>query len=202
MKFLSADSVCALDPFASFLTTSEATALLESIDTVQGDRLKMRANHPFLPNLLQLWHRRRDHADRFTLARQMLFTTIGAEQATGEAIADYKAGWACGAKRILVACSGIGGELMALMKMHPEAEIVAVDLSLEALAAAAWNARLLGVGRVRFVHASLEEFLTALEAEPLHFDHCYFDPDRRKSGKKRVALKDYMPPPRRRFAEA
>lgn len=186
-----------MDPFASFLETSEAATLMELVDTAAGDRLKMKATHEFLPNLIQLWHRRRDHAKRFSKANEMLFTVIGAEQATGEAIAAYKAGWARGAKHILVACSGIGGELMSLLLTHPDAQIIAVDNSLAALAASAWNARLYGADAVQFFYGTLEEFLLEAKAEfPAgYFDHCYFDPDRRKSGTKRVALDHYLPLP-------
>lgn len=175
----------------SFLESEEAASILAALDAAQGDILKVKMRHPQLAALAQLWHARRNHADRFALASRMLMTERGAQQATGDAIARYKAGWAWGAKRILVACCGIGGELMALAQALPDADIVAVDSDPDVLACARWNAALVGATRVTFLCARLEDALADLG----HFDHCFFDPDRRPGGKRRIALNDYTPRP-------
>lgn len=132
------------------------------------------------------------HRDRFALAPSMLFTARAAEQATGDSIAGYKTCFLGRPKRVLVACCGLGGELMHLVRAFPEAEMVAVDADLHVLALAAWNVLLVqDAPRVTFVHGRLEEVLAGLGT----FDGCYFDPDRRPGGARRLALADYVPNP-------
>lgn len=177
--------------FTEFLQTEEAERLQKRLDVAEGDVLRLKEHHPFLTRLAQLWHLRRDHAGRFALAERMILTPKGAEQATGDLIAQYKATWAKRARRILVACCGIGGELMALRATCPHAEIIAVDTDPEVIEAAAWNVGLMGGKNVQFFCAPIEEVLPTLGT----FDHCFIDPDRRTEGKRRIKLEDYQPAP-------
>lgn len=182
LRYWTAEEICEADDFAQYAAQADWSAL----DAVAGETLRIKERHPFLARLAQVWHLRRDHAARFSRASEMLFTPTGAEQATGEAIARYKAAWASG--RVLVACAGIGGELMTLAECG--LEIVAVESDWDVLVCAAWNVRLVG-GNVRFVHAKLEDVLPELG----EFAHCFIDPDRRPGGKRRVALENYTPAP-------
>lgn len=185
VQVYTAQDILQRDDFAVFLQTREAEDLLKHIEQAQGDALRCTRTHPFVQRLLQLWHVRKKHAHRFENAGKMLFTSVGAEQATGDAIAQYKATWCSG--RVLVACSGIGGELRALAPVSTE--IIAVDSSWETLVCAAWNTR--EHSHIRFIHAPLEEVVSELGT----FDHCFFDPDRRPGGQRRVQLEDYVPNP-------
>jgi len=194
--FQSAQTLCETHPFLKALQSDAGLAALKVMEEAKGNVLQFRLQGAFPSGfpafLATLVLARQKYADRFPLAHNMVFTTRAAEQATGERIAYYKTRFAHGAKRILVACSGLGGELMHLVRAFPHAEIVAVDADPDVLAYSAWNTLLVADHpNLQFVCARLEDVLPHLGT----FDHCFFDPDRRTGGKRRLALADYTPDP-------
>ncbi len=77
-------------------------------------------------------------ARKFALADQMFFTAEGLEQATGEAIAAYRAARFPADAPIFDACCGVGGDALALARRGPA---LAVDADFETALCARANVR-------------------------------------------------------------
>ncbi len=133
--------------------------------------------------LEQLELRQRAQA-KFSAADQLFFTRQALEQATDEAIADYKAGRFEGGAPVADLCCGIGGDLMSLARRGP---VVGVDADPVAVLLATENCDRLG--------------LTQAEVEATDVEHCnldpchawHIDPDRRPGGHRTTKL-DYSSP--------
>jgi hypothetical protein len=128
---------------------------------------------------------RRLGMQKFSLAEQMLFTKVGFEQATDEAVARYKAKRLPSEVPLVDLCCGIGGDLMALAGRGP---VVGVERDPAVAQFAESNGRLVG-DSARVVVAEATQFAVA------GFAAWHIDPDRRREGKRttRVALQDPGP---------
>lgn len=134
---------------------------------------------------LTLHDLRRRAATKFNRADAMYVTRGGLEQATGEAIARYRARRFTGHGPMADLCCGIGGDLIALARDH---DVVAVDRDPVHLAMAAANADVYGVGhRVRPLAADVRD--VALDG----VDGIFIDPARR-TGAGRLRTGESEPP--------
>lgn len=125
---------------------------------------------------------------KFSLADDLWFTRDGLEQATSESIAAYRARRLAHSPRVADLCCGIGGDLLALARQAPQADILAVDRDPLHLAIAALNAEVAGVGsRLHFVEAD------ARDANLSDQTAVFIDPARR-SDRGRMSLGESEPP--------
>ncbi|MDQ3653507.1 MAG: class I SAM-dependent methyltransferase [Chloroflexota bacterium] len=125
---------------------------------------------------------------KFSRTGEMWFTRDGLEQATSEAIANYRANRFADSLEIVDLCCGIGGDLLALAGQAPRAQIMAVDRDPLHLHIAALNAEVTGIGsRAHFVEADVRD--VALGDHPAIF----IDPARR-SDRGRMSLGESEPP--------
>jgi SAM-dependent methyltransferase len=129
-------------------------------------------------------------AAKFSRAAELYFTREALEQASGERIARYRAERFADLGRIADLGCGIGGDLIALAGV---AHVLGVDRDPLRLAMAAANLRVYGLEE----HAELRQ--ADLAVAP--FDYLapdiaaiFFDPARRRGGRRIVALDEYEPP--------
>jgi SAM-dependent methyltransferase len=188
-----------LETFNWLLTPDGQALLAEAVAGDLGDAARLRE----LERLRRLagparaagayeiaWARMRAAA-KFSRAGAMYFTREALEQASGEAIASYRAArYGRSIERSYGAladlCCGAGGDTLALAEVAP---VAAVDRDPLRLAMAAANARALGLdGRVTPVEADLER------DPPPTAEAIFFDPARRSAGRRVFALAAYHPP--------
>lgn len=123
---------------------------------------------------------------KFSNASCMYFTREALEQASGEAIARYRAQRMAGYRQLADLCCGVGGDMLALAALTG---VDACDCDELRLAMAAANARACGVeAAVRCHRLDLEQ-----AGPPPGVEAFFFDPDRRPGGRRRIALRDYRP---------
>ncbi len=126
---------------------------------------------------------------KFPQADCMYFTRPALEQASGHAIAAYRAGRYRGYDRAVDLGCSIGGDTLALAVVLPTIGLDRDPLRLEMAQA---NAAALGLGeRAAFVQADL------LASLPLATDPgtaLFFDPARRSEGRRIYSVHDYHPP--------
>lgn len=133
------------------------------------------------------WLRRRAGV-KFRDAARMYFTREALEQASGMAIAGYRAERYArlGVADIADLCCGIGGDTLALAGVAP---VVAVDLDPLRLAIAEANAQALGrAASVEFQQIDLAQ------TPPPPAAALFFDPARRSQGRRVFTLAEYQPP--------
>lgn len=124
-------------------------------------------------------------AAKFSRAEAMYVTRAGLEQATGEAIARYRAVRFAGAGPVADLCCGIGGDLLALAASH---DTLAVDRDPVHLAMAVANAGVYGVAeRMRPLAADVRD--VSLEG----IAGVFIDPARR-TGTDRLRTGESEPP--------
>lgn len=186
---------------ARFLTSANAQAALQKLaaqETVsEGNQLAVltRVRREYSPEeagaLVEtlLLRQRAVSLSKFSRAEAMFFTRAGLEQASGEAVAAYRArrmvqALVEGARVADLAC-GIGGDLLALATSF---EVTGVDLDAARLELA--KANLAAYGRTgRLVALDLQQF------DPTGYQALFFDPGRRTSEGKRIFdVADYQPP--------
>ena len=125
---------------------------------------------------------------KFDRADELWFTRDGLEQATAEPIARHRALRYAGASAIVDLCCGIGGDLLALAQVNPEARLRAVDRDPVHLATVALNATVMGVAdRVTFVEADVGDVALAGD------EAVFIDPARRTE-RGRMARGESEPP--------
>ena len=186
-----ADSMRAL----AWLATTDGAALLAEAAAMPDDRLtrltrlRKRAPADIAAIAVELLELRRRARAKFDRADQMYFTPEGLEQATGDAIAAYRAGRFAEGAGVLDACSGIGGDARHLARRGP---VLAVDRSPAAALCTRHNS----------VVRTLCADVTSLPLARLR-DHgiraAFFDPSRRtdraSGGRRRLRSgEDYAPP--------
>jgi hypothetical protein len=129
---------------------------------------------------------RRRAARKFALAQQMLFTSDGLEQASGEALAAHSAARYASYDRVADLCCGLGGDSLALAHYT---RVLAVDRDPVRLACAEHNAAVHGLsGKISFEFADVEKL------ELPHVGAIFFDPSRRSDGRRIFSLAAYHPP--------
>ncbi len=151
------------------------------------ERLRRRATREQAAAAYEIaWLRRRAVA-KFREAARMYFTREALEQASGMAIARYRADryTRLGLAHIVDLCCGIGGDTLALAAI---ARVTAIDIDALRLAMARANAQVLGLDAIiEFQEANLAHTL------PPPADALFFDPARRSEGRRVFTLAEYQP---------
>src|ERR671912_1688512 len=151
-----------------------------------GTRLRERFPAELVAGALGQHALRVRGAGKFSRAAGMWFTREGLEQASGEALATYRAGRYAGFDVVADLCCGIGGDLIALA---PGRAALAVDLDLVHLRMARENARLHGAGEVAVACADVQTLNLPRSLA------VFADPARREGGR-RLPAGGRPPPPR------
>lgn len=190
----------------AWLATAEGEALLATAKTMPEDRLtrlsllRKLVPAPLAAAALTLCELRRRARSKFAAADTMFFTPEGLEQATGDAIAAYRAGRFPEDAATLDACSGVGGDAVHLAG---RGRVVAVDRNPAAAFCTRQNvqATRAAAGRMAEAYALCAD-VTALPLGRLAdrgVRFAFFDPSRRADsrvgGRRRVrGSEDYSPP--------
>ncbi|HEY8490763.1 MAG TPA: methyltransferase domain-containing protein [Dehalococcoidia bacterium] len=172
---------------AALLT--EACALAPTEATFLSHLTALRRRHP--PELaaaaLELALLRRRAAAKFSRAAAMYVTAEALEQASSEVVAQHRARRYGGFGRVADLGCGIGGDTVALAAA---ARVLAVDADPLRLAMAEANAEAYGVrDRVEFALADLRAW-----SPPGGLDALFFDPARRRQGRRVFRAAAYEPP--------
>jgi SAM-dependent methyltransferase len=178
----------------NWLLTSDGQALLAEAMTCdlsdaaqlrELTRLRRQATPERAAAAFEFARLRQRAAAKFGAAESLYFTREALEQASGERIAGYRAGRYQSYGTVADLCCGAGGDTLALAGV---ADVIAVDRDPLRLAMAAANARALCLAdRISFVEADLEQ-APAPDAAAI-----FFDPARRRAGRRVFALSDYRP---------
>lgn len=129
---------------------------------------------------------RRKARAKFVRAEQMYFVREALEQASGEAIARYRAERFAQFNSVADLGCGLGGDTLALAA---HGNVAAVDADPLRLALAAQNLAAYRVReRVRLIH----EDITHMQLPRV--DAFFFDPARRSGSRRRFSVHDYQPP--------
>jgi hypothetical protein len=126
---------------------------------------------------------------KFPRAERMYFTRPALEQSSGWEVSSYRAERYQGYIPLLDLGCSVGGDTLALAERGPT---IGLDCDPLRLTMAQANLAALGLGeRGAFVQADLEEAL------PLRFPPSmamFFDPARRRNGRRAFSVSDYLPP--------
>jgi SAM-dependent methyltransferase len=169
---------------------SEAEALspteADFLSTVQ--QLSRRYAEPLAKAAVEQAILRRRAKGKFSRAPLMFFEREGLEQASSETVSLYRAGRVAGYPSVFDLGCGIGGDSLALAQGGP---VNSVDRDRMRLLLLAANANALGLERdVRLVRADL----TAPGWRFPPRTAAFFDPARRKAGRRVYAVARYDPP--------
>lgn len=144
---------------------------------------------------VELRHRAKE---KFSRASEMFFTRKGLEQATDEAIANYKAErFSVRHAPVLDICCGIGGDLCALAANafqdeqydSPASYYPAIGVDRDPIVAHLATTNY----RVVTGHETHVETLDASEVEPCKYSGWHIDPDRRTDGHRHTRLDELEP---------
>lgn len=182
-----------LDAFGELLTPRGQRALAEAAELAGTDpvaaatRLRRTYDAALTSAALTQAALRERAAAKFGAdAAVMYFTPHGLEQSTRREVADHRAR-RMGAGRVIDACCGVGGDLLALARAG--CEVDAVDLDPLTVAVASANADALGLaGRVRVRVGD------AARVRPEEYDALFADPARRSGKGRTFDPMAYSPP--------
>ncbi|MEU8316784.1 class I SAM-dependent methyltransferase [Nonomuraea sp. NPDC048881] len=182
-----------LDAFGELLTPRGQRALAEAAELAGTDpvaaatRLRRTYDAALTSAALTQAALRERAAAKFGAdAAVMYFTPHGLEQSTRREVADHRAR-RMGAGRVIDACCGVGGDLLALARAG--CEVDAVDLDPLTVAVASANADALGLaGRVRVRVGD------AAQVRPEEYDVLFADPARRSGKGRTFDPMAYSPP--------
>jgi hypothetical protein len=162
------------------LASAEGAALLRQVTSDPREDLAL-AGSVFL-RALEPWKRaalleqralRAKAARKQPRAAEMLFTTLGQQQMTAEALATYKAGrLPAGVRAVADLCCGLGGDSM---RLPPDIAVLGVDLSAETLRAWRHNTDLYRKEKTWAIRADVTKF----QARDGGVDGVFVDPARR-----------------------
>lgn len=180
--------------FAALLAPAGQDALAAAAALPLGDE-HFLANLPRLPKrfptklakaALETAALRAKAQAKFSRAQAMYFTREALEQASGEAIANYRARRFDAVLTALDLGCGIGGDSLALAA---HCRVTGFDLDPLRLAMAAENVAAYGrADRATFVESDFTR-QTLPEAEAF-----FFDPARRSEGRRKFSVRQYLPP--------
>jgi hypothetical protein len=149
-------------------------------------RLRRQATPERVAAAYEIARLRERAAAKFARAAELYFTREALEQASGEAIAAYRAARYRPYATVADLACGAGGDALTLAQISI---VTAVDRDPLRLAMAAANARARGLAdRITFVQADLQT------SPPPAADAIFFDPARRSEGRRVFALDAYQPP--------
>lgn len=172
----------------AYLTSSEARKIIqENLDqNIHELALQKTWNHkPALIQQIALLQKAKKKLPSFYKCASLL-TSRAYEQASSEALANYKAGLMSGNK-VLDLCGGLGVDAWAISQ---NAEITSLEPNEELFHIRAFNFEALGASSIQNIHSSAESYLESAGS----FDLAYFDPDRRDGSERKLSWDDYQPP--------
>ena len=127
-------------------------------------------------------------AAKFPFASQMYFTREAMEQASAHEVSAYRSQRFRDFHFLADLGCSIGADCLSLASLAP---VVGIDLDSLRLAMARQNLKALGLGdRGRFLHANLE---APLPLDPSSDLALFFDPARRRAGRRVHSVRDYQP---------
>ena len=162
-----------------------AAKLLAQVDLVVATT-RLRKQYPLALSALALEQAalRKRAAAKFTDAGRMVFTDVGLQQASGEAVAAFKAARFPANAEVFDLCCGIGGDLFALARRGPTVGVER-DPVIATLAAA--NCRALRLSHATVRTADVND-LSRRDMPLVHID-----PDRRPQGQRTTQLSLHQP---------
>ncbi len=181
---------------AQFLLTEQGREITASIPAFEGDSLAagtfLRKRHPdidpaHLAAAAELAETRRKAVVKFTRAEKMFFTREALEQSSGELVASHRAGRFSGLGPVMDACSGVGGDAIALSAVVGRLDCV--DLDSGRLAFCAENCSVYGNDNVSLIEHDVSDIIERVS----EYDAVFIDPARRKGGRRSSGL-DRMEP--------
>ncbi len=183
-----------------YLATPEGKALLLEASRLPNDRLlrlsrlRQRLSVERATVAVELLELRSRAHDKFAMAQTLFFTKEGLEQSTSESIADYRASRFPSGGRVFDACSGVGGDSLALLR---HSEVVAVDTNPVALTCLRLNAEVVCPERTAHLYTLCADVTTLKLSRG--YTAAFVDPSRRTEGqfgeRRRVrSSADYSPP--------
>ncbi|GGT24540.1 methyltransferase domain-containing protein [Nonomuraea spiralis] len=183
-----------LDAFGELLTPRGQRALAEAAELAGADPVaaatRLRRTYDAALTsaaLTQAALRERARAKFGADAEAMYFTPHGLEQSTRKEVAAHRARRMGGGARVIDACCGVGGDLLALARAG--CDVDAVDLDPLTVAVARANADALGLAdRVR---VSVGD---AAQVRPEEYDALFADPARRSGKGRTFDPMAYSPP--------
>ncbi|MDP8269160.1 MAG: methyltransferase domain-containing protein [Candidatus Tenebribacter davisii] len=122
---------------------------------------------------------------KIPIAGEILFTQLGAQQASSCELAKYHELKFKDYNIIADLCCGIGIDLMHIAK--DKEQVYAVDLDADTLRIAEFNCKNRDLNNINFKLGSAEEFDQQVEA-------IFIDPDRRMDSNRRINPEEYSPP--------
>ncbi len=182
-----------LSTFAELLSPAGQAALAAAGALPTGDEhflanlARLQKQHPaaLAKAALETATLRAKAQGKFSRAQAMYFTREGLEQASGEAIAGYRARRFAGAGSALDLGCGLGADSLALAE---HCRVTGFDLDPLRLAMAAENVAAYGrAARASFVIGDL----TQVELPPA--GAFFFDPARRENGRRKFSVRQYLP---------
>lgn len=186
----------------SWLCTREGSELLQEIALLPEDaltrlsRIGARYSHDIVRTAVELLALRARARVKFAGADAMFLTPVGLEQATTEAVAEYRASRFPDRVRVLDAGCGIGGDAVALAGRGP---VLAVDRDPAAAVCALANLRLHAEAAARSRVACVD--VAALDLAALRragIGALFCDPSRRVAGshgtRRAAHAGEYSPP--------
>ena len=183
-----------LSTFADLLKPTGQAALTAAAVLSPGDenflanlgRLQKRYPTELAKAALETAGLRAQAQSKFARAQTMYFTREALEQASGEAIARYRARRYAGAPTTLDLGCGVGADSLALAE---HGRVTAIDLDPLRLAMAAEN---LAVYQRRDRATFVLGDITRLTLPPA--EAFFFDPARRAGGRRKFSVRHYLPP--------
>jgi len=133
---------------------------------------------------------------KFPQADRMYFTREALEQASPHLVSQYRSERYQNCESLMDLGCSIGGDTISMSR---KAHVTGIDIDPLRLSMAQANAEALGLsGAVEFIRADLIE---PLPIKPSGKDGLFFDPARRRDGRRVFSVKDYAPPLDTIFAE-
>ena len=180
----------------SFMMSDEGKNLYARIEQLGGNPVKIQKEYKDIinPSLLLFcitqYHLRKKGLEKWSYAEDMIFTETGLQQATSESISKHKAQKVSGGERVLIGCTGIGGEAIEIARKNTH--ITAVEMNPAVLAIAEHN-----VEHVTSVADSIEyfaeELISFLQKTTQTWDTAFIDPDRRINNTRKINIESYSP---------
>jgi SAM-dependent methyltransferase len=174
----------------AFFRGAEGQRLLELAASLVGDEWRaqavLREHYPpwLCREALSLAGLRLAGRGKFAMADRMYFDREGLEMASGQEVAEYRAGRLRPATDVLDLCCGIGGDLLPLSRTS---RVRAVDWDRPRLEMARMNSVVAGVSDASFALADVRSLRLRAQAG-------FLDPSRRSGGQRIRHAEGYSPP--------
>ena len=181
---------------ATFLLTADGRTITESIagrtDNPLAAGTLLRKHNPdieplFLAAAVELASARIKAKGKFRLANRMFFTREALEQSSGERIARHRAKRFLGLDKVCDACSGIGGDAVALA--DATGRLTCVDMDDARVAFCRENLAVHGLSA-----EMINDDISAMKSRLSEFDALFIDPGRRSGGRRTTDLSMMEPP--------